>query len=406
MDVEIRPVTAEEFELFLRATERAFGHQPSAEEIENERKMFEPERSLAVFEGDRIVGTTGAFSLELTVPGGTLPMAGVTEVGVAPTHRRRGLLTMMMRRQLDDVRDRGEPLAGLWASEGAIYQRFGYGFATYACELEIERQWTGFARPYEWPGSVRLVEKEEAMRLMPPVMERVADATPGMWRRSQGFWEQQFADLERWRHGASPLFFGIYESSVGPEGYVAYRVKHEWPGGIPKGTLKVRELMAVSTEAAAALWRSCFDHDLIGKVESWPRPLDEPLLHMLANPRALGLRVTDGLWLRLVDVSKALASRTYSAEGRVVLEVRDPFCPWNESRYELDAGPEGSSCRRTRDEPDLVVEAADLGAAFLGGTRFGHLLRAGRVVEVKAGTVGRADVMFGWDPLPFCSSVF
>jgi predicted acetyltransferase len=139
MDVEIRAVVAEEFEQYIKATERAFGHQPSLEEIENERKIFEPERSLAVLDGDRIVGTTGAFSLEVTVPGGRLPMAGVTEVGVAPTHRRRGLLTMMMRRQLDAVRDLGEPLAGLWASEGAIYQRYGYGMATYACELEIER---------------------------------------------------------------------------------------------------------------------------------------------------------------------------------------------------------------------------------------------------------------------------
>lgn len=359
-----------------------------------------------MFEGDRIVATTGAFSLVVTVPGGTLPMAGITEVGVAPTHRRRGLLTMMMRRQLDDVRDLGEPLAGLWASEGAIYQRYGYGFATYACELEIERQWTGFARPYEWRGSVRLVEKDEAMRIMPPIMERVVEATPGMWKRSPGFWEHQFADLERWREGASALFFAIYESPEGPDGYAAYRVKHDWPGGVPKGTLKVRELMAVTTEAAAALWRACFDHDLIGKIESWPRPLDEPLLHMLANPRALGLRITDGLWLRLVDVPRALASRSYSTEGRVVFEVRDTFCSWNEGRYELDGGPDGASCGTSTDEPDLVVDAADLGAAFLGGTRFGHLARAGRVVEMTPGALGRADAMFGWDPLPFCSSVF
>ncbi|HEY3209866.1 MAG TPA: GNAT family N-acetyltransferase [Actinomycetota bacterium] len=406
MDVEIRPVTHDEFELYLRATERAFGHQPTLEEIENERKVFEPERSLAVFEGDRIVGTTGAFSLEVTVPGGTLPMAGVTEVGVAHTHRRRGLLTMMMRRQLDHVRELGEPLAGLWASEGAIYQRFGYGLATYASELEIERQWTGFARPYEWPGSVRLVEKDEAMRLMPPVLEKVADATPGMWKRSQAFWEHSFADLENWRDGASPLFFAIYESPDAPEGYVAYRVKHDWRSGLPKSTLRVRELLAATPEATAALWRSCFDHDLIGKIESWPRPLDEPLLHMLANPRALRLRVTDGLWLRLVDGPQALASRRYSTTGHVVFEVHDTFCPWNEGRYELEGGPDGASCRPSDHEPDLVVEAADLGAAFLGGARFGHLHRAGRVVEVTPGALGRADGMFGWDPLPFCSGLF
>jgi predicted acetyltransferase len=406
MDVEIRPVTPEQFEDYARSTDRAFGHQPTPEELENERKVFEPERSLAVFEGDRIVGTTGAFSLELTVPGGTLPMAGVTMVGVAPTHRRRGLLTMMMRRQLDDVREKGEPLAGLWASEGAIYQRFGYGLAAYAQSFEIERLRTQFARPHEWRGSVRLVEKDEAMQLMPPILDRIVEVTPGQWRRTPAFWEHHFADLETWRDGASSLFFAIYEGPEGRDGYVAYRVKHDWQEGMPKNTLRVREFMAATPEACAALWRFCFDHDLIGRIEAWPRPADEPLLHMLANPRALGLRVGDGLWLRLVDVPTALASRLYSASGRVVFEVRDTFCPWNEGRFEIEGGPGGASCKAVDAEPDLVVEAVDLGAAYLGGARFRELHRAGRVIEVRPGAMAAADAMFAWDPLPFCSGLF
>jgi predicted acetyltransferase len=406
VDVEIRPVGPDEFEQYLLATERAFGHRSSPEEVENERKVFEPERSIAVFEGKDIVGTTGAFSLQVTVPGGTLPMAGVTMVGVAPTHRRRGLLTMMMRHQLDDVRERGEPLAGLWASEGAIYQRFGYGLAAYALSFDIEPQLTQFARPYEWRGGIRLVEKDEAMRLMPPILERIVDVTPGMWKRTPAFWEHHFADLETWRNGASPLFFAIYEAPEGPDGYAAYRVKHHWEEGVPKSTLKVREFMAATTEAAAALWRFCFDHDLIGKVEAWPRPADEPLLHMLANPRALGLRVGDGLWLRLVDVPAALGSRRYSTSGRVVFEVHDTFCSWNEGRYELEGGRHGASCKPVETEPDLVVEAADLGAAFLGGARFRNLHRAGRLMEITGGAMAEADAMFAWDPLPFCSGLF
>ena len=406
MDVEIRPVALDEFEHFMKVNARAFGEVWKPEDLANERRVFEPDRSLAVFEGDRIVGTTGAFSLEVSVPGGTLPMAGVTEVGVAPTHRRRGLLTMMMRRQLSDVHDLGEPLAGLWASEGAIYQRFGYGMATYAMELEIERQWTAYARPYDWPGTLQLVDKDEAMRVMPSVHQRAVEATPGMWKRTPGFWEHDFADLDHWRNGASSLFFLIYSTPGGPEGYAAYRVKHHWEGGIPKGTLRVRELIATTLESTAALWRTFFDHDLMGKVEAWPRPIDEPLLHMLSHPRALNLRATDGMWLRLVDVPKALASRTYSASGALVFEVHDSFCPWNEGRYELLAGPEGASCTPTGLEPDLVVEAADLGATYLGGTRFGHLNRAGRVVEVTSGGLARADALFSWDPLPFCSTVF
>jgi predicted acetyltransferase len=175
---------------------------------------------------------------------------------------------------------------------------------------------------------------------------------------------------------------------------------------VPKGTIKIKELVAATTEASAQLWRSCFDHDLMGKVEAWPRPLDEPLLHMLANPRALGLRVGDGLWLRLVDVPKALAARRYSTSGRVVLEVHDSFCPWNEGRYELEGGPDGASCRPVESEADLAVDVADLGATFLGGVTFRQLHRAGRVSEVTARAMARADAMFAWDPLPFCSAVF
>jgi predicted acetyltransferase len=169
MDVEIRPVTAEEFEPWIRAVERAFGSYPREDELAAHRPLFEPELSLAAFEGKDIVATTGAFSLILTVPGGRVPMPGVTGVGVAPTHRRRGLLTMLMRRELDDFRDRGHVIAGLWASEGSIYGRFGYGLATYAAEFKIERDRSAFARPHQWNGLMVLLDKAEALERFAPI---------------------------------------------------------------------------------------------------------------------------------------------------------------------------------------------------------------------------------------------
>ena len=406
MDIEIRPITPEEYGDFAVAAESAFGHQPRPEELEIYRKVFEFERSLAAFEAGTIVATAGAESLRVTVPGGVLPMAGVTAVAVRPTHRRRGLLTMLMRRQLDDVRDAGELLAGLWASEGAIYQRFGYGLSTLLGRFEIDRSRTAFARPVQWEGSVRQVVRDDAMALFPPVHERVVERYPGMVGRSKAQWEHDYADLEHQRDGASPLFFAVYESHEGPEGYVAYRVKAEWPEGIPSNTIHVRELMAVTTEAYAALWRLCFDMDLVGTIESWGRPAEEPLFHMLAHPRALRFRLGDALWLRLVDVPAALAGRKYSAEGKVTLEVRDSFCSWNEGRFELEAGPQGAECRPTRKTAEMIVDAADLAAAYLGGTRFRTLRRASRAVEVVPGALARADAMFAWDPPPWCSQVF
>jgi len=406
MDIDIRPIKPDEFEAYTRAVERSFGVHPRDEEIATWRGVTEYERSLAAFEGSEIVGTAAAFSFVLTVPGGQVPMAALTAVGVAPTHRRQGLLTTLMRRQTDDAYEAGEVLGGLWASEGAIYQRFGYGLATFAADLEIERYRSAFTRPLERTGRVRLVDKPTALELFPAIYGRILPEQPGMLARTQTWWEQIFADLEHWRGGASALFFAIYSSAEGgDEGYLVYRVKHAWPESGPS-VFKVRELMATTPEAYAALWRFCLDHDLIDKIQAWPMRPEEPLLHLLANPRKLNLKLGDGLWLRLLDLPKALSSRRYSAKDRLVLEVRDTFCPWNDGRFELEAGPDGAECVPTDREPDLALEVRDLGAAYLGGVRFSTLSRAGRVGQLTPDALARADAMFQWDPPPWCPQVF
>ena len=406
MDVQIRPIKVEEFEQFTRMLQRAFGEDFRDEDVAIERRLFEAERSLGAFDDGELVGTTGAFTLTLTIPGGSLPMPGVTAVAVQPAHRRRGLLTALMRKQLDDFHDAGELVAGLWASEGAIYQRFGYGLATLVGRFDIDKDRTAFARPVQSSGVVSLVERERALELFPHVHRQVVPRYPGMVARTPGMWEHDFADFEHWRDGATPLFFALYESQGRPEGYLAYRVKNEWPQGIARNEVRVRELMAVTTEAYVALWRFCFDMDLAGNFEGWGRPVDEPLLQLLAHPRALRFGLGDGMWLRLVDVPGALGARAYSAHGQLTLEVRDSFCPWNEGRFSLASGPDGARCGPATTEPDLLVDAADLAAAYLGGTRFGTLHRAGRVVEVAPGALATADAMFTWDPPPWCPHVF
>jgi predicted acetyltransferase len=368
--------------------------------------MAEIDRSLAAFDGDRIVGAAAAYSFSLTVPGGSLPMAGVTGVGVQPTHRRRGILTHLMRRQLDDVRERGEPLAGLWASEGAIYQRFGYGLAALNASFEIARAKTAFNREVRWEGSLRLIEKEEALGLMPGICEPIVASSPGMYPRTPAQWTHDFADLPSHRNGRGPLSFAVYEEAGTPMGYLVYRTKLDWPQGTPSSTLFIRELFAQTPQARAALYRFAFDHDLMGTTEAWPVAPDEPIFHLLAHPRALRLHVGDGLWLRLVDLPPALEGRRYADEGRVVFEVRDDFCPWNEGRFELDASDGSATCRPTDRPADLLLEANDLAAVYLGGPSFRVLSRAGRVVEETPGALARADRMFGWDPAPWCPFLF
>jgi predicted acetyltransferase len=405
MDIEVRAIAESELPDYGRSLGRAFNEDFTAEDWEVERTVMEFDRTLAAFDGTDMVGTTGAFPLILTIPGGSLPMAGVTQVSVLPTHRRRGVLTQMMRTQLDDIRERGELVAGLWASESSIYGRFGYGIATLCTAIEIERSRTAFAHSRQSSGRVWLAEKDAALEHVPDVYDRATAGWPGTLRRPANWWRRITADLEHWRDGATRLYYALHDSGEGVDGYVLYRVKQDWGSGFGSGIVKVREVMATSLAAYADLWQYCFGIDLIAKIEAWPRPLDDPLQYLLAEPRRLNMRVADAMWIRLVDVPAALAARRYAAPGQIVLDVRDAFCAWNEGRYELDAGPGGATCRPTTRDADLTLDAADLGGTYLGGVRFGALARGGRV-EGDAAALTLADGMFGWDRPPFCPNVF
>jgi predicted acetyltransferase len=404
--VTLRTMASEEFPDYLRAVELAFSEQPTEEEIVHEGSVIEPDRSLVAMDGTTMVGTASAFSRELTIPGGTLPMAAVTMVGVRATHRRQGVLRMLMLRQLEDVRERGEVVAGLTASEGAIYGRFGYGLATLGGRFQLDKR-TAVLRGSPSPhGRIDLVPLEEALTLLPIPFERVRRTTPGVLARTRVWWEYVTRDLERWRDGASALLHAVHRSGDDVDGYVSYRFKHDWSETVPEGSVIVQELMAATPEAYVDLWAYVLGIDLAGRVEGRSRPSDEPLLHLLAEPRRLRFQLGDALWLRLVDVPRSLEARRYGIDGRVVLEVHDEFTPANEGRYLLEGGPDGATCRPTDAEPDLELAVEDLGAAYLGGTSFDALARAGRARILRPGAEIRADAMFGTARAPWCPNHF
>lgn len=408
MDLTIRALAPDEHGDFLRTVEAAFGGHPTAEDLAVDRSVFEPERSLGAFVGSELVGAASSFTFRLTVPGGQAPMAGVTGVGVLPTHRRRGILTALMGRQLEDLRERGEALAGLWASEGGIYGRFGYGVAAHVAAVEIDTARSAFLREMVSRSRVRLVDKAEALARMPAVYERVRVRQPGFLDRpTAAWWNAEFADLESHRGGAGELFFAVLERNGADAGYVAYRVRHDWQPAGPDHTIVVQELLGDDPTAEAALWRYVLDVDLVGRVTARDRPAHEPLLHLLLEPRRLRLTVRDGLWLRLVDVPGALQARRYGAAGVLTIEVDDAFCPWNRGTFELEAGTVGAgACRPTGRAPDLRLRTEDLAAAFLGGTGFRALARAGRIEETAPGALARADELFAADPPPWCPWIF
>ncbi|MHB8466621.1 MAG: GNAT family N-acetyltransferase [Acidimicrobiales bacterium] len=409
MDVDIRPVTDEEFPAYYGCLGRAFGDVPTKEEVEDWRTMEELDRSLAVFDRSQIVGTAGAFSLGLTLPGGaSLPVAGVTSVSVRSTHRRRGLLRAMMERQLDDVAARGEAVAILTASESVIYGRFGYGLATTEVSVAIDTRAAAFSRPIPDAGRIDLIDGDTALRELPAAHERARRLQPGDITRKDAWWRWFVKDPEHDRGGASAAFVAVHRATTGEvDGWVAYRFRRSSKDGVAERSIEVEDLAADDPVVEVSLWRYVLDVDLVSEVRARSRPRDEPMRWLLADPRRLRTTsVRDDVWVRLLDVCAALGARAYQVEGSVVLEITDTFRPQTAGRYRLDAGPDGAVCAPTRDSPDLALSVADLGTAYLGDARLRQLARAGRVDELRPGALRRADLMFGSDVVPFCRTDF
>ena len=404
MTIDVHPcATDDEFLDAFYGIAQYFGPRPTLERAERFRRNLALGRMHGAWSDGRAVGGAGAFSFDLSVPGGSLPCAGVTVVGVYPTDRRRGVLTAMMRAQLDDVRERGEPLAALWASEERIYGRYGYGMASLHGELGLARERAGFALPYERRARLRFVEADEALELFPPVWEALRAERPGVFARTAAWWESRtVADPEDRREGGMPKRFVVAEAGDRVEGYAIFRQQPAFEGGLATGKLNVIEAIGATPAGTRDVWRFLLDVDWVETIHAYLLPLDHPLFFLLAEPRRMRFRVGDGLWVRLVDVGAALSGRGYAAGGRVVFEVTDAFCPWNEGRWDLTDG----TATRTDDEPDLRLDVTSLGSVFLGGFTFAQLRRALRLEELRSGAVERADRIFRTDVAPWCPEIF
>jgi predicted acetyltransferase len=376
---------------------------PNDDQIAPLARVLPPERVHVVWDDGRAVGGAGAFPFTLTVPGGHVRAAGVTVVGVLPTHRRRGVLRSMMRAQLDACRERGEAVAYLWATEDSIYGRFGYGLASYSLEIDLPRERSTFYAPAEPVGRVRLVPLGQAEPLVAPVWERVAAFTPGMFARTSAWWQARaLADPDWRRRGGGELQCAILEAGGRSTAYALYRLGAASDRGVPIGALDVVEAMGDSPESTRAIWRFLLDVDLIARVKASILPIDHPLLLLVTEPRRLRASVRDGLWVRLVDIGAALAARSYAVGDSIVVEVADEFCPWNQGRWRAGAVGVG----RTNDPPELSCDVTALGSVYLGGLTWAQLGRSLRVEELRPGALRRADALFRADSAPWCPEIF
>lgn len=364
------------------------------------------ERTQAAFDAGEIVGTLGAFGFDVTVPGGSaVPMAGTTMVTVQPTHRRRGVLTSMMEAHLDEVAETGESLAGLWASESLIYGRFGFGMATEHYDTRMEAARITFREP-PTGGNLRLIDPEEAAKLLPAIYAGIRLRRAGMLSRTAEWWEHRvLRDPTFWREGKSARRTVIYEREGDAVAYATYRQKEKWEEFFAHGTVNVVEVMTADPDAHAAMWDYLTNIDLFPRVECWNLPVDDPLTAMITDRRRVIRRREDALWLRILDVERAMTERRYESDGAITVEVRDQFRPQTAGSFRLEIRDGVAACQRVDADPDVKLDIDVLGGLYLGGGDV-HAMRAAGRIDGAADEVWKLGMLLHTRRAPWCSEIF
>jgi predicted acetyltransferase len=402
----LRVLTSTDLDQLAELTEIVFNSEPYSDEerkIDEELHELDSGRAVGVFDGDELAGVGTVTTFELTVPGGVLPMLGVLLIGVKSTHRRRGVMSRIIRHQLHTVHEEGgEPLAGLTASESVIYGRFGYGQAAYSAFFTVPRHRAAL-RPVAGIDDVRIriVPTADSVEVCEGIHARQVGKRPGMMARPEAWARVYAADLDRWRGGRSALRTVLAERGGDAVGYARYRTKDDWDAGVPKGSTDVSEIHADDVAAFAALVRYLTDIDLTTATGFMKQPVDSPLVYLLADLRAAQMRIRESLYLRVVDVDRALAGRRYADPVDLVLELTDELCPWNAGRWRLTGDEKTAECVRTDAAADLSLDVRELAAVYLGGTTLAALEQAGLVTGLRPGAVAVASRAFATQLAPW-----
>jgi predicted acetyltransferase len=362
----------------------SFGHFDHADTFAVARGLIADDGAVVVCDDDAVIGMAAYFDLAFTVPGGAVvPMAGLSMVGVAPTHRRRGVLRAMYVELHQRIADAGYPLAGLTASEGGIYGRFGYGPATMERVLTVDRRFAKFHSDAPDPGGARMMRPAEHGDDLAEIYDRWRRQTPGGMQRPQGLWDDLLADREDDREGGTALF-GILHA----DGYVLYRVL-----GSETMSVRVEEFKAVTTDARIALTRALLGLDLMETVKIWTYARD-PLPYLLTDSRvARTTQYEDDLWLRITDVATMLEARGYQADVSTVIEVSDQFAG-SGGRFALDVRDGRARCTPTDAAPQVWMDLDVLGSLYLGVHQVGPLAMANRVRATDPTVLPRLEAAF------------
>jgi predicted acetyltransferase len=407
-DLTIRVGNAGDWDAVADLMDQLFHHAEAQDLRAIEGATYEPERALIAEEAGVVAGHACAYTRDLTVPGSIVPAAHISQVGVAPTHRRRGLLTRLMRRQLEEIAAASrEPIAVLWASEGAIYPRFGYGFAASRVRMEINTAEVRLKHAPTPAGRLRMVSPVTGNLEFAKIFEQLRPENVGWSSRDDRWWAYATADVESERDGATQLRGVICETDGVPSGYALWRTLDGWGLRGPRSEVHVIEWAATDPRAYATLWEFLLGLDLVRVARVWMAALDEPLQYLVNDPKRLGMDVADALWIRVVDVPAALSARRYSAPANLVLELTDPVLAANTGRFRLTIADDGTAtCTPTTDPADLSCGIVELGAVYLGAVSWSILAAGGSVRELTPGALRSATTSFRWHRMPQFTEIF
>jgi len=412
-ELQVRPLRHGELELYHQINAASFGLILDPAQLESKRLLVDYDRWYLAEIAGEVCGGTGSFHTELTLPGGsTVPAAAANDAGVLATHRRRGVFSALMERQLRDLRDLGEVVALLHASEGSVYSRFGYGVATSVRQVNVQSRRVEFRSDCpDTSGRTRIVDRHAAIEACSAVHARACTQRAGGIARSADWWQLVLGDAESFMGGGLGRLVVLHLDESGTaNGYAIYHLVEDWSTGQAEHVLAIWELLGESIPIEVALWKLLLSHDLVTRVQGYIAT-DHLLWNVVEDPRQIHIDYEqDRLWLRLLDVEAALSSRSYAASeilggvgsSKLSFGVRDPLLSELAGSYTLEVDQGVGTCSRSAAPADLLLDISSLSACCLGGSSFRRLVRAGQIVEITAGAAALADQLFSIDPLPWC----
>ena len=349
------------------------------------------------------VATYAAFDKTMNTGRGLLPVRMISDITVSPTHRRRGLLRAMITEDLRDAVEQGLPLAALTVTEGTIYGRFGFGPAVFTQTVRVDTGPTFALRPLDDDGSVELLEPLEAWPSVEAVFARFHEQTRGSLERP-AFYETIMTGAFDYESGPdNKLRTAVHLDGAGrPDGYVAYR---PGPREDRRRTINVADLVALTPAAHRRLWRFLADLDLSDAVEWRYAAVDDPLPWALVDPFAARVtRQADALWVRVLDVARALEARPWGADGEIVVEIDDPL-GHAAGRFRVATVSGSAQVSVTDQTADVGLSAETLGSLYLGGVSVQTLGRGGRLTG-SDDAVATLAAMADAGPPPYCLTHF